>query len=203
MVRLRPAGPGRTELWGRVPWKVLVTREVDDPVADDVTVSAAALLTDGGSASRRDARWRWPLPPESGHVREEIPAAEVHRLAAAAAGTLREVTESGLDGRPVGSRMLREALLDHVAVVVDPDATEPIRVPQRLVQAAVRMGFVGDDEDHPVRVRVARRWVGLAARYGTAWLPPPTPLAVRPAGGPARRAGRWPPGPAGVPAPPC
>jgi hypothetical protein len=60
-----------------------------------------------------------------------------------------------------------------------------LEIPQRLVQAVVRMGFLGSG-DVPVRVRSAQRWVGLAARYGTAWLPP-AGLAVRPAR-PRRRA---------------
>jgi hypothetical protein len=120
-------------------------------------------------------------------VVEEVPGARLREVAAAAAGTLREVTQTGLEGRPVGVRVLREALLDHVAVVVETAGVGRVEVPQRLVQALVRMGFLGPDEadqadEPPVRVRRADDWVGLAARFGTAWLPPPDPLAVRPAG---------------------
>jgi hypothetical protein len=45
------------------------------------------------------------------------------------------------------------------------------------------MGFLGrvTDTSSQVRVRRADRWVALAARYGTGWLPPPPgPLTVRP-----------------------
>lgn len=206
VVRVRPSGPGRTALWGQVPWGALVTREVDTGVDEDVTVAAAALLASAGELpERRDRLWRWPLPPDGGRVVEELPAGRVRELAAAAAGTLREVTRTGLRGRAVGARRLREALLDHVAIVVEPAAgtgagTRPIDVPQRLVQATVRMGFLGDggtgegsnagdgsgrrggDERDgvPVRVRVTGGWVGLAAYYGTAWLPPAGPLGMRP-----------------------
>ena len=42
---------------------------------------------------------------------------------------------------------------------------------KRLVQAVVRMGFLGQAGDTgAVRVLRAGRWVGLAAAYGTAWL---------------------------------
>jgi hypothetical protein len=211
VVRFRPAGPRRAALWGRVPWGALVTRDVDTEVDEDVTVAAAALLASAGELpERRDRLWRWPLPPDPGRVVEELPARQVRELAAAAAGTLREVTSSGVHGRAVGVRKVREALLDHVAIVVEP-AGDPgagrINVPQRLVQAAVRMGFVGagggaaggagghgggggggaaggdgggEGEVSPVRVRVAGAWVGLAAYYGTAWLPPAPPVRVGP-----------------------
>jgi hypothetical protein len=197
VVRLRPARPGWTALWARLPWGVLVTREVSGaPVSGDITVGAAALLGGGGAPRsgaggasqpagtgglppRRDHDWRWPLPPPGGAVLEEIPPSRLREVSAAAAGTLREVTETGLAGRPVGVRMLREALLDHIAVVVE-GGGERLEVPQRLVQAVVRMGFLGAD-DAPVRVTRADRWVGLAARYGTGWLPPRSgPLALRP-----------------------
>jgi hypothetical protein len=181
LVRLRPTGPDRTALWARLPWGVLVTREVALASPADVTFGAGALLA-GRSPQRRDAEWRWPLPPRPGEVVEEVPAQRLREVAAAAAGTLREVTEAGLGGRVVGVRVLREALLDHVAVVVE-TGTGSVDVPQRLVQAVVRMGFLGRpaSDEPPIRVRRYGRWVGLAARYGTGWLPPPAgPLSVRP-----------------------
>lgn len=180
VVRLRPAGPGRTALWARLPWRTLVTREVTLAVESDVTVAAAPLLA-GGSPPPRDHDWRWPLPPSSVVALEEIPADRLREVAAAAASTLKEVTETGLAGRAVGVRVVREALLDHVAIVVEAGAGR-LDVPQRLVQAVTRMGFLGPDES-PVRVLRAERWAGLAARYGTAWLPPAAgPLTVRSVG---------------------
>ncbi|MEV6598396.1 hypothetical protein AB0M36_16180 [Actinoplanes sp. NPDC051346] len=189
-VRLRSTRPGRTALWARLPWGVLVTREVAGPGPGDATVSADALLAAlaAGSdelPSRRDADWRWPMPPAGVRAIESVAVAELNRLAAAAAGTLREVTSGGLAGRSVGQRAVRDALLDHVALVVTPPEGEPVSVPQRLVQAVSRMGFLGPaDMDGPgARVCTAGRWVGLSAPYGVAWLLPVQELTVMPIGG--------------------
>ncbi|MGQ5262697.1 hypothetical protein ACTWLT_18310 [Micromonospora sp. ZYX-F-536] len=198
-VRLRPAGAaGRVALWARLPWQVLVVRTVDggpaDGAAEDVTVAAAELLAElerGGPAlpARRDAQWRWPLPPARSRPVEALPAAELRRIADAAAGTLRTASEHGVAGRAVGQRVLRDALLDHVAVLVTPDGPPgpPVEVPQRLVQGLVRMGFLGPAGGTPgapgdaaVQVRVAGRWVGLVGPYGAAWLQKATDLAVTP-----------------------
>ena len=80
----------------------------------------------------------------------------------------------------MGERVLRDALLDHVPVVVTGPDGERIEVSQRLVQAVVRMGFAGSDA--AVEVRVAGAWVGLAAGFGTAWYRPADALTVRPVG---------------------
>ncbi|MET8090359.1 hypothetical protein [Micromonospora sp. NPDC005220] len=197
-VRLRPAGaPGRVALWARLPWQVLVVRTVAGgpaDVAEDVTVTAAELLAElerGGPAlpTRRDAQWRWPLPPTRSHQVEALPVAEVRRIAEAAAGTLRTASEQGVSGRAVGQRALRDALLDHVAVLITPDRSPaaPVEVPQRLVQGVVRMGFLGaadgaaaGEGGNAVQVRVAGRWVGLVGPHGAAWLQKATDLAVTP-----------------------
>jgi hypothetical protein len=189
-VRLRGSG-SRTALWARLPWDVLVTREVAGRGPDDATVAAGellAVLAEGGDRlpTRRDAQWRWPLPPPRGETVESVSVAELHRLAAAAAGTLREVASGALADRAVGRRAVRDALLDHVALVVTPAAGPPVEVSQRLVQAVSRMGFLGP-ADRPdasgtagARVRVAGRWVGLSAPYGVAWLQTVEKLTVLP-----------------------
>ena len=189
LVRLRPAGR-HTALWAMLPWGVLVTRKVAGAGAGDATVSAAELLAALAAQSQelpalRDAAWRWPLPPARSEVVEVVAAAELGRLAEAAAGTLREVTAGGLAGRAVGQRAVRDALLDHVALVVTRDSQEPVEVSQRLVQAVFRMGFLGPaDQDGPAtRVCIAGRWVGLSAPYGVAWLQPVQVLTVMPIGG--------------------
>ncbi|WP_089009827.1 hypothetical protein [Micromonospora viridifaciens] len=192
LVRLRPVpGAGRTALWARLPWDVLVVRTVTGVAPGDVTVAAGELLAElaaGGAAlpRRRDDGWRWPLPPPASLAVETLPAEDVRRIAAAAAGTLREAAAHGVAGRAVGQRALRDALLDHVAVVVTPDDAPdvPVEVPQRLVQGLVRMGFLGSGD---VQVRVAGRWVGLVGPYGAAWSRKVaeftlTPLAARPNG---------------------
>ncbi|GII24564.1 hypothetical protein [Planosporangium mesophilum] len=185
LVRLRPAGAGALALWARLPFEVLVTRQVAADLAGDVTVRAADLLRafDADSAElpvRYDSQWLWPLPPGAGRVVERLPVAEVHRIGAAAATTLREAAAEGVRGRAVGERALREALLDHVPVVVTADDGSRVEVPQRLVQAVVRMGFLGPDPAvGDVRVRTAGGWVGLAGEYGTGWYRPSRGLQVR------------------------
>jgi hypothetical protein len=115
---------------------------------------------------------------------ESISGAELARLAAAAAGTLREVAAGALGDRAIGQRAVRDALLDHVALTVTPSAGEPVEVSQRLVQAISRMGFLGPDgvDAGETRVRKAGRWVGLSAPYGVAWLQIVGKLTVMPIG---------------------
>jgi hypothetical protein len=196
LTRLDPAAPvrlrstrSRTALWARLPWDVLVTREVAGPGPGDATVSAAELLAVLAHAGeelpvRRDSLWQWPLPASSGEAVESIAGAELARLASAAAGTLREVTTGGLAGRAVGQRAVRDALLDHVALVVTPATGPPIDVPQRLIQAVSRMGFLGkaDVDTGDSRVCVSGRWVGISAPYGVAWLQNVKKLTVIPIG---------------------
>jgi hypothetical protein len=142
VVRLRPAR-GRVELWAMLPFKVLVVRTLARTELADITVAAADLLQGGTNLKRRDADWRWPVPSSRGEAVEVIPAHEVARLAAAASRTMRAAAAEGLAGRAVGERVLRDALLDHVPIVVTVDRGRRVEVPQRMVQAVARMGFLG------------------------------------------------------------
>ena len=177
-----------------MPWNVLVTRVVavavlpegGGPVAaePDVTVRAADwLATDAvevAALRRYDHQWRSPLPaPGRAAVVETVPTAVLRNLGAAAADTLRATATGGLGGRAVGARMLRDALLDHVAITAT-DGQQTVEVPQRLVQAVVRMGFPASDDDAPVRVLAGGVWVGLAAAFGAAWWQRPGGLSVAP-----------------------
>jgi hypothetical protein len=178
VVRLRPV-QGAVVLWARLPFGVLVSRGVPGEVPADVTVRADALLhsleIDGPLPPSRDADWRWPLPPAGVRTVEELPVAEIARVSAAAADTIRTASAEGVGGRAVGSRALRDALLDHVPIVVETDAGERFQIPQRLVQAVTRMGFLPPtpSADRMVEVRAAGPWVGLAAPFGSAWYRPP------------------------------
>jgi hypothetical protein len=186
-VRLRSSG-GRTALWARLPWEVLVTREVAGSGPGDATVSASellAVLAAGGTGlpERRDTQWRWPLPPAASRAVESVTGSELTQLATAAAGTLREIASGGMSGRAVGQRAVRDALLDHVALVVTPEDGEPVQISQRLVQAVARMGFLGPRgaaEPVEARVRVAGGWVGISAPYGVAWRQSVHKLTVMP-----------------------
>jgi len=181
VVRLRPTDRA-VILWSRLPFGVLVSRGVPGDVSGDVTVRADALLrsleTGGPLPPSRDADWRWPLPPASVRTVERLPVAEIARVSAAAADTIRAAATDGVAGRAVGSRALRDALLDHVPIVVETDEGERFHVPQRLVQAITRMGFLPpatavDTGDMSVEVRAGGPWVGLAAPFGSAWYRPP------------------------------
>jgi hypothetical protein len=170
VVRLRPGSVGHVVIWARLPFDALVSRGLAADIGRDVTVRASELLAAVGAGrdlpAPRDADWRWPLPPPAAVDVEEVPAAEILRIAAAAADTARAALGSGVDGRAVGSRRVRDALLDHVPIVVEAGA-ERVEVPQRLVQAVVRMSFV--KPEGRVVVRRAGAWVGLAGEYGAAW----------------------------------
>lgn len=190
LVRIRPDGPGRLALWARLPWEVLVTRVVAGSSTADAAVSAGALLAvlragDVPLPPRLDARWRWALPAGGGRTVEVLPAAQVRRLGLAAERAVRAAAAGGVAGRAVGERAVRDALLDHEAIVVESmsgSTLDRIAVPQRLVQAVLRMGFLGSRDDSPqssVRVLAVGRFVGLAAEYGIAWYQKSAGLVVR------------------------
>jgi hypothetical protein len=168
LVRLRPPA----QMWGALPWGVLAVVSVS-PVETDRTVSARDLL-EGGRLDNRDSEWRFGLPPAAADSVEVLPTAVVRRMAQSAAATLREAMESGVDGRTVGTRRLRDALLDHVVVTVTVDRPDSpyfgrvVEIPQRLVQALTRMGFT-EHSAGTVDVLVAGPWVGLATPAGAVW----------------------------------
>lgn len=179
LVRLRPAG----EIWGALPWGVLVVTAAD-PVDTDRTVSAKDLLAGVAQPQHRDSEWRFGLPPATAESVELLPASVIRQMAQSAAATLRTALESGVDGKPVGSRRLRDALLDHIAITVTVDREGSgnfgriVPISQRIVQAITRMGWA--DADEPVEVRLAGPWVGLATSAGAAWHRPAGPT-LRPA----------------------
>ena len=176
----QPDAADRVVLWSRLPFGVLVSRSVPArPARPDLTLPAARLnqllALPGGpttatlDGARSDAAWHWGLPSLPGEAVETVPLADVRRLALAAAQTVRAAGSSGVGGRPVGERVLRDAVLDHVAIEVE-DAGRRLRVPQRMIQALARMGFLGSDDADTVAVRSAPGgWVGLSAPYGAAW----------------------------------
>jgi hypothetical protein len=193
LVRLRPVGGGVAEMWAMLPFSVLAVRRVRTPLDADSTVGAAELLDTLGddfppSIRRRDEAWRWPLPPGRGEAVERIPATEIAAVAQAASRTLRVAVAEGVGGRRLGERMVRDALLDHVAIVAT-GADLRVEVPQRLVQAVVRMGFVRTlvepdqniedrvtQSESIVTVRSVGGWIGLDGSYGSAWYRPTSPL---------------------------
>jgi hypothetical protein len=183
LVRLRPVGNGRVQLWARLPFEVLVTRTVTADLDADTTIAAADLLKrldepELSEPRRRDAEWRWPLPPATVPVVESVPVPEIVGLARAASSTLRTATTEGVGARAVGERVLRDALLDHVAIVVTSPDGRSVEVPQRLVQGLVRMNFHGNASDGLVTVRASGSWRGLSGEYGSVWFAASSPLRL-------------------------
>jgi hypothetical protein len=140
---------------------------------------------DIAALARRDSEWHAGLPVSAGMVVETMPTSVVRRVSTAAADTWRQTAESGLEGRAVGERVVRDALLDHVPITVtvdDPMAKSvgtAIEVPQRLVQAIARMGFLGSD-DEPLQIVAVGPWVGISTAHGAAWWRRSAGLSVRP-----------------------
>jgi hypothetical protein len=126
----------------------------------------------------RDHEWHWPVPAGRGEVVERLPADAVRRVGVAAGRALREATGPAGRGGPRSDRALRESLLDHVPITVE-SAAGRVEVRQRLVQALLRMDFMGTQNDEPVTVRRAGEWVGLCARYGDVWHRTTTSLSIR------------------------
>jgi hypothetical protein len=184
LVRLDPRALVRVRgasIWSRVPWDVLVVRTVEG-FSGDVTVAAADWLAapaDLAALPRRDNAWRAGMPAAATRL-ETMPTAVVRGLSVAAAETLRATVSGGLNGRAVGERVLRDALLDHVPITVTTGGEE-IGVPQRLVQAVARMGFLGAD-DEPLHVVRSGGWIGLETTLGAAWWRRRSGLAVRSVG---------------------
>ena len=177
-------GPGDVSpalLWVRLPFGALVSCAVRAEAGFDVTVRVVDLLAALATPvvalpQRRDVEWRWSLPPGAGEEVDRLLAADVLRVGAAAAATMRTAIAEGVGGRAVGERALRDGLLDHVPFVVTTAGGDRVPVSQRLVQAVIRMGFMPDHDETPIGVRVVGRWVGLATRFGTAWHRPPSAL---------------------------
>ena len=146
VVRLRAAGEARVALWAQLPFDALVTRVVAGSVSvDDATVAARALMTTlrlGRTTlpPRLDERWRWSLPPHGGEVVEGLPAGTVRQWPRPPNG------RSGPRASAGGASGRYASDLGHVAVVVHPtvmtSTVERLEIPQRLVQAVVRMGFL-------------------------------------------------------------
>ena len=79
---------------------------------------------------------------------ETVPAAELPGSPRPPPAPCATAAAEGVGGRAVGQRVVRDALLDHVAARRDRRAGRAVEVPQRLVQAVVRMGFLGPGRAH-------------------------------------------------------
>lgn len=157
-----PSG-GYVHLWSILPLKVLAHRAAEVTIDSDATFRSG----DFGSekkwpANRYDSQWRAALPNSRGEVIETIPT---HLIEEA----LQQATEAleARRGGSVGDRRLRDALLDHETLHIQKGDLE-YKVQLRLLIAAARMGFIGDDE---VWVRLSGRRIGLEGTHGIIWQP--------------------------------
>ena len=168
IVRLRGYEDGTVGVWASTGFDVIVARTVHGRLhPSDTTVQARELLTglavvrgdavDPGRAV--DAQWRTALPPTSGFVHvDDVPAAVLAELAEQGVTVARE--QPGPNGGPTSE------LLDQEVLTVS-GGEHQVAVPLRCIFALSGMGFVGESEGEPVRVRVTRGWLRLDARYGS------------------------------------
>ena len=166
LVRVRPVGAEHLTLWARLPFDVLAGRTVAGSWPDDVTVSAADLLSVVSRTEavriprRRDAEWRGSLPPERGwqHL-DDIPPDVVRSLI--------DVGEQAFRAADApAAQAAGEALLDHETLRVHGDGTAEVAVPFRLLLALARLAFLGE---RPVTVSVLGPWLRLSAPYGVVY----------------------------------
>ncbi|MGW4534169.1 hypothetical protein ACWEOI_24795 [Nocardia sp. NPDC004340] len=178
VIRLRRRGDRFVSAWAATGFEALAVRTVVAELGmDDVTVSADTVLAGlhGPDASAAfglgfamDSAWHGALPPENGFVHvEDVPARMLVELAERGAEVAQE--HGGKHGPPA-------ALLDQTVLTVS-NAGERVEVPMRVVFALAAMDFIphGGEKtdsrrisvDEIVRVRAARTWLRLDARYGS------------------------------------
>ncbi|MFE5286974.1 hypothetical protein ACFRAQ_18595 [Nocardia sp. NPDC056611] len=178
VIRLRRRGDRFVSAWAATGFEALAVRTVVAELGmDDVTVGAETVLAGlhgpGASAAfglgfAMDSAWHGALPPENGFVHvEDVPARMLVELAERGAEVAQE--HGGKHGPPA-------ALLDQTVLTVS-NAGERVEVPMRVVFALAAMDFIphGGEKtdsrrisvDEIVRVRAARTWLRLDARYGS------------------------------------
>ncbi|MBF6172074.1 hypothetical protein IU476_11395 [Nocardia blacklockiae] len=178
VIRLRRRGDRYVAAWAATSFEALAVRTVVAELGvDDVTVGGDTLLTglSGPGAGdpidlgfSMDSAWRTALPPAEGWVHvEDVPARSLVELAERGAEVAAE-HGSGL-GPPV-------SLLDQTVLTVT-GGGQQVEVPMRVVFTLTAMDFIphsGEKADarriaptEIVRVRAARTWLRLDARYGS------------------------------------
>ncbi|GAB4583992.1 hypothetical protein Ntsu_18240 [Nocardia sp. IFM 10818] len=178
VIRLRRRGDRYVSAWAATGFEALAVRTVVGSLGtDDVTVGGDIVLSrlhgpEPGAplelGYRMDSAWRSALPPESGFVHvDDVPARMLVELAERGAELAQE--HSAGHGPPA-------SLLDQTVLTVS-NAGESVEVPMRVVFALAAMDFIphGGEKtdsrrisvDEIVRVRAARTWLRLDARYGS------------------------------------
>jgi hypothetical protein len=189
VVRLRRRPGGRVNAWVSTGFDALAVRACEAELSvDDTTVAGEQLLGELGRGGGEidlgysmDSAWRGALPPADGFVHvDDVPAR-----------VLVELAQRGVDlSREHGSGHPPASLLDQEVIEVTGAGRVRVGIPMRVVFALTAMGFIpyaGDrsaasarlsdadraaqtrriDPAELVRVRAARAWLRLDARYGS------------------------------------
>jgi hypothetical protein len=168
VIRLHTRADGLVSAWLATGFDALACRVVaGDVQPPDVTCSADALSSGLRSPDAAgwcdvgyslDSAWRTALPPETGFYHlDDVPAVVLSGLARQGAELARE--HAGPQGPP-------PSLLDQeVLHFTTADGTAAI--PMRVVMALVAMGFIADDDQDIVRVRMSPTWLRIDGRYGS------------------------------------
>lgn len=178
VIRLRRRGDRYVAAWAATSFEALAVRTVvADLGVDDVTVGGDMLLaglTGSGAGGpidlgfSMDSAWRTALPPADGWVHvDDVPARSLVELAERGVEVAAE--HGSGSGPPV-------SLLDQAVLTVT-GGGQQVEVPMRVVFTLTAMDFIphsGDKADSRriapteiVRVRAARTWLRLDARYGS------------------------------------
>ncbi|MFI6867568.1 hypothetical protein [Nocardia sp. NPDC050406] len=178
VIRLRRRGERYVSAWVGTGFEALAVRTVVARLSvDDVTVDGNTVLSGlhGPDSANpielgysMDSAWHTALPPAAGFVHvDDVPARMLVELAERGAEVAQE---HGSGHGPPAS------LLDQTVLTVS-GAEEEVEVPMRVVFALTAMDFIphGGEKadsrrihvDEIVRVRAARTWLRLDARYGS------------------------------------
>ncbi|WP_292989861.1 hypothetical protein [Mycobacterium sp.] len=175
VVRLRVRSAGEFTAWASTGLDVLASRVVAGVVRpDDLSVGADELARGLAAVDSAgyvdpgfpmDSAWRGALPPDAGFTHlDDVPARLMLELAQRGSQLAKEHGSS--QGPPV-------SLLDQEVIQVSA-GSESVGVPMRCVFALTAMGFLpqdGDavDSDEIVRVRMAKAWLRIDARFGSVY----------------------------------
>lgn len=178
VIRLRRRGERYVSAWAATSFEALAVRTVvADLSVGDITVGGDTVLSGlhGPDSAdpiplgySMDSAWRTALPPADGFANvDDVPARMLVELAERGAEVAQEHGSS--HGPPA-------SLLDQTVLTVS-GAGEQVEVPMRVVFALAAMDFIphGGEKtdsrripaDEIVRVRAARTWLRLDARYGS------------------------------------
>jgi hypothetical protein len=168
VIRLHTRPDGLISAWVATGFDVLACRVLAGGLQPPDFTCSAQALRDGlrspdetgwcDAGYSMDSAWRTALPSETGFFHlDDVPAAVLSDLARQGADLARE--HAGPQGPPA-------SLLDQEVLEVSA-GTEAAGLSMRVVMALVAMGFIADDGEDIVRVRLSLTWLRVDARYGS------------------------------------